>query len=111
MDNKKFGANIRKQRQLAKLTIEELAEKAGIGDNFLGKIERGQATPSLETSVKISNALNCGVDFFLSGELNHINVYLEQDVSELLEKMDLNTRKTFLEFIKVNGDFFIKNQL
>ena len=111
MDYKKFGANIRKQRQLANLTIEGLAEKAGIGDNFLGKIERGQATPSLETTVKISDALNCGVDLFLSGELKHITEYLEQDIATLLSQMDVDTRKTFLEFIKVNGDFFAKNKI
>ena len=111
MDYKKFGANIRKQRRLANLTIEELAEIAGIGDNFLGKIERGQAIPSLETTIKISDALNCGVDLFLSGELKHMTAYLEHDISALIDKMDAGTRKTFLEFVKVNGDFFIKNKL
>jgi transcriptional regulator with XRE-family HTH domain len=111
MDYKKFGSNIRKQRQLAELTIEQLAEKAGIGDNFLGKIERGQATPSLETTIKISDALNCGVDLLLSGELKHVTEYLERDISDLIDQMDANNRRIFLEFIKINGAFFTKNKL
>jgi transcriptional regulator with XRE-family HTH domain len=110
MDYKNLGQNIRKRRQQANLTIEELAEKAGIGENFLGKIERGQATPSLETTVKIADALRCGVDCFLSGELKHVTTYLEQDIAALLSQMDADTRNRFLAFTKLNGDFFIKSQ-
>ena len=107
MDYKKFGINIRKQRLLSKLTIAQLAEKADIGENFLGKVERGQSKPSLETVVKLSDALNCGVDLFLSNELKCVNKYLESDISVMLDKMDANTHKLFLEFIQMNGEFFI----
>ncbi len=111
MDYKKFGANIRKQRLLLGFTIEQLAEKAGIGENFLGKIERGEGKPSLETSVKISDALGCGVDLFLSGELKYVNQYLENDISFLLERMNINSRKLFLEFVQTNANFFIINNI
>ena len=35
IDIKKLGENIRKERKRQLLTIEQLAEKAGITDNFL----------------------------------------------------------------------------
>ena len=45
IDIKIIGSNIRKERKNQMLTIEQLAEKAGITDNFLGKIERGESMP------------------------------------------------------------------
>ena len=64
IDIKIIGSNIRKERKNQMLTIEQLAEKAGITDNFLGKIERGESMPSLPTIDSIACALNVSIDFF-----------------------------------------------
>lgn len=55
---KLLGKNIKKRRKELKLTQQQLAEKAGIGLNFLGKIEVAYAKPSFETIIKISKALD-----------------------------------------------------
>ena len=39
------------------MTQFELAEAAGVGNEYVSKIERGLGTPSLETLVKIAQAL------------------------------------------------------
>jgi transcriptional regulator with XRE-family HTH domain len=39
------------------MTQSELAEAAGIGNEYISKIERGLGSPSLETLVKIAEAL------------------------------------------------------
>ena len=47
MDTKRilkiFGRNVRKQRLIKKITIENLAEKTGIRKQYLERIERGEA--------------------------------------------------------------------
>lgn len=101
-----MGLNIRKSRMMKGLTIERLAEKAGIGSNFLGKIERGVGIASLETIVKIANALEVGVDYFLDNELLSITNYLETGITEQLARMDKQTKKWFLELVRLNADFF-----
>ena len=58
-----LGQNIRRERKRQCLTIEQLAEKAGISDNFLGKIERGDGNPSLTTMDAIACALHVSIDF------------------------------------------------
>ena len=50
IDIKIIGSNIRKERKQQMLTIEQLAEKAGITDNFLGKIERGEGMPDRKST-------------------------------------------------------------
>ena len=55
---KKLGENIKKIRKQKGLTQEELAGISGIGLNFMGKIEIAFSKPSLDTIIKISNALD-----------------------------------------------------
>lgn len=48
---------IRKYRQEAGLTQEELADKAGISRAYMGYIEQGRNVPSLEVLEKIARML------------------------------------------------------
>ena len=64
MDKKILGARIREQRQQLdnKMSMERLAELAGITPAFLGEIERGVKMPSLKTYIDIANALGISLD-------------------------------------------------
>ncbi len=46
-----IGKNIRKIRVAKKMTQEDLAEKAGLSVTYIGMVERGEKTPSLESFV------------------------------------------------------------
>lgn len=54
---KKVGRSIFTLRKAARMTQSELAEAAGIGNEYISKIERGLGSPSLETLAKIAQAL------------------------------------------------------
>ena len=69
MDYVDMGKRVRKQRQLIGLTQQELAERIGVSTSFVGHVERGTRTASLETLVALSNALGVGVDYLLAGSL------------------------------------------
>ena len=66
---KGLGKRIRQQRTLAKMTQEKLAEAAGISLSFLGHIERGTRKASLDTLVKICNALKVSPRLLLQDSL------------------------------------------
>ena len=74
MDYTKLGDNIRKERKNQNITIEELAFRADITPNYLGKIERAQTKLSLEVLIKICNALDITADDVLSHEFNNIPI-------------------------------------
>ncbi|SCM82564.1 putative transcriptional regulator [uncultured Sporomusa sp.] len=61
-DLKYIGKNIRAARKNKKLTIEILSELVGISESFLGTIERGESSLSIETLISICNALNISSD-------------------------------------------------
>jgi len=105
IDLKILGDGIRQERKRQLLTIEKLAENAGISDNFLGKIERGECMPSLQTIDNIAVALDVSIDF-LKGNNEHGTEY--QFINSLMELNNLTeeARKLFIDFINVNIKYF-----
>ena len=61
-----IGKNIRKYRLSKKYRQEDLAERAGLTTNYIGMVERGEKIPSLETFIKILNALEVSSDMILA---------------------------------------------
>jgi len=51
------GGNVRRLRQVAGLTQEQLAFEASIDLTYVGGIERGHRNPSLLVMVRIASAL------------------------------------------------------
>ena len=56
-----IGANTRRLRINAGLTLDALAEKIDIGKSMLCQIERGTKTMSLPIAIEISKVLNCSI--------------------------------------------------
>lgn len=74
MQNKNLGIQIKKYRKELKLTQEELAMKAVIPYATLIKIENGHVdNPTIQTLIKIANALNVGVQDLIEQTKNETN--------------------------------------
>lgn len=69
MDYQQIGRRIRNEREKLNLTVEKLPEFIDLTPNYLGKIERGEKKPSLQTLVKISSCLRVSLDFVIYGEV------------------------------------------
>ena len=108
MDYKLLGSAIRKKRIERGWKIAVLADKVGVSEDFIGKIERATDIPSLQTVVAIANALEVGVDSLLSNDLVVVDVPLCEEVNCLLENMNPRRKKLFLQFLKNNVNFFNK---
>ena len=60
-----IGNKIRKRRKELKVTQEWLAEKVRISRAYMGYIEQGRNTPSLEVLEKIAKALKTSISELL----------------------------------------------
>ena len=57
--------NIKEKRERLGISQKELAEKADISQSFLCDIEQGRSKPSIDTALKIAEALNVAdIKFF-----------------------------------------------
>src|SRR3954454_8387988 len=52
-----IGGFIRSQRELAQVSVRQLAEKAGVSNPYLSQIERGLRKPSADVLQQIAKAL------------------------------------------------------
>lgn len=52
-------------RKEKKISLQELAEMAGIHPNVLGGYEKGEASPSVEMASQLSNALGVSLDYLV----------------------------------------------
>jgi len=59
------GPNLRRLRLAAGLTQAEVAERAGVADATLSRIERGRLVPSVALAGKLADALGTTVDALL----------------------------------------------
>jgi transcriptional regulator with XRE-family HTH domain len=52
-----FGENLRRARRLARLSQDELGQRASLNRTEISKLEQGHRAPRLETIVKLAGAL------------------------------------------------------
>ena len=65
-----IGRNIRTLRNQRKWSQDALGESADLSCKFVGEIERGTVNPSLDSLMKIANALNVEIaELFLTEKL------------------------------------------
>jgi transcriptional regulator with XRE-family HTH domain len=65
------GESLRRLRNDRGLSLEKLAQIAGVSRAMLGQIELGQSTPTIKTLWKISRALDVPFSALLSGKEPH----------------------------------------
>src|SRR5690606_38696114 len=74
VQRKRIGPAIRKLRHEQDMTLDDLAEQAGISASHLSRLERGQTLPSFTVLAGIAHVLGVSIDEFAQ---------LEQDVAVL----------------------------
>lgn len=94
-----IGKNIRKYRLMKKFRQEDLAEKAGLTTNYIGMVERGEKIPSLETFIKILNALEVSSDMVLTDVLETGYIVKNSILNEKLAKLSPEDREQIYEVI------------
>ena len=66
VDYSLLGKRIREERLRLNLTQEKLAEDIGISTAYLGQIERGERSITLDKLIPLVNRLGVTIDFLLS---------------------------------------------
>lgn len=69
MDFTDMGKRIKQKRIAQSMTQEQLAEKTNLSVAYIGMLERGIRTPSLETFIVIADELNATADELLYGTM------------------------------------------
>lgn len=107
MNYKLLGNKIREKRKHKNYTLEQLAEKIEVSTTFIGQIERAKGVPSLETLVKIANALEVSIDYLVFGDLcdSASNSQFINEVTELTKDFTTKEKQAVLKSIEALKEF------
>ncbi len=66
MEQQSLGKRIREERLKLNLTQEKLAEDVNLSTAYIGQIERGERSLTLDNLIAVSNRLGVTIDYLLS---------------------------------------------
>lgn len=102
-----LGPTVAKLREQAHMTQKELAEKVGISNVFLSKLERGEKFPKVETLCSLAEALNVSCDALLYDETPDAHL---TTVNQLLAGKSLKYVTSIEDLIRVCNQNFAENE-
>ena len=110
MDYKRLGERIREERLRLNLTQAQLAEAVDISDTYMGAIERGERSLTLDTLVRLVNRLGVTVDYLLADfvpdtDANILNQFRQITDQQPLERkqMAINVLRTIFSYFDKEG--------
>ena len=105
---KLIGKRIQEVRKQQAMTQAELAALTDMSDSYISCIETAKKQASLESLIRISNALGITVDELLSGNQIHNPTDYQTDIDLLMEDCSLLERRFIYELISV-AKYIIRN--
>ena len=85
--------NLRKFRELRGMTQAQMGARSGVGAASISHFETGQRTPTLETVIKLADALNVNVDALLGRAPVESSAHVDP-IFQQASKADVRTLET-----------------
>ena len=110
MDYKRLGKRIREERQRLNLTQAQLAEDIDISDTYMGAIERGGRSLTLDTLVKLVNRLGVSVDYMLSDSVRDSNANIINQFLQITDCQPLERKQMAINVLRTIFSHFDKDK-
>ncbi|MBU9736330.1 helix-turn-helix domain-containing protein [Diplocloster agilis] len=101
MDYQALGKRIREERLKLHLTQEKLAEDIGVSNTYIGLIERGERSLSLDTLVRLANRLGITIDYLLQDSVDPKNDVYENIWRQLFNNASPDQQEMIINVVKL----------
>ncbi len=106
MDYKRLGKRIREERQRLNLTQAQLAEEIDISDTYMGAIERGERSLTLDTLVRLVNRLGVTVDYLLSDSVSDTDSHIIDQFKQIINCQPLERKQMAINVLRTIFSYF-----
>ena len=106
MDYKKLGERIRQERRRLNLTQAQLAEDIDISDTYMGAIERGERSLTLDTLVRLVNRLGVTVDYLLSDYVTDTDPNIMEQFKQIIDCQPLERKQMAINVLRTIFSYF-----
>ena len=101
IDYRQLGRKLASERKNRRLTQEKLAEKTDLANNYISNIETGRSIPSLETLVRLCEALDITPNDLLISSAKSNERYMMDDISQKVLQCSPKNRRIINGIIDV----------
>lgn len=108
MDYKRLGERIREERLKRNLTQAQLAEAVDISDTYMGAIERGERSLTLDTLVRLVNRLGVTVDYLLADSVTNNDENVVNQFRQIIDNQPAERKQMALGVLRVIFSYFDK---
>jgi XRE family transcriptional regulator of biofilm formation len=95
-----IGIKIREKREEKGMSLRQLAQLIDTNHAYLSRIENGKVTPSIESLIKIANALGCDVSDFFEKKIEADDELKQEGVEWIIFGKELEKEGITLEQVK-----------
>lgn len=106
MDYKRLGERIREERLKLNLTQARLAEAVDISDTYMGAIERGERSLTLDTLVRLANRLGVTVDYLLSDSVSDSDTNIINQFKQIMHCQPLERKQMAINVLRTMFAYF-----
>jgi transcriptional regulator with XRE-family HTH domain len=110
MDYKRLGKRIREERHRLNLTQAQLAEDIDISDTYMGAIERGERSLTLDTLVRLVNRLGVSVDYMLSDSVTDSDTNILEQFRQITDCQPLERKQMAINVLRTIFSYFDKDE-
>lgn len=106
MDYKGLGERIREERRKLGLTQAQLAEAVDISDTYMGSIERGERSLTLDTLVRLVNRLGVTVDYLLADSVPDNDSNIMEQFKQIIDKQPMGRKQMAINVLRTIFTYF-----
>lgn len=99
-----FGQRLREQRKANGWTLEQFAERAGLSTNYVGDLERGKKSPSLETFIRLVEVLDVSADMLIRDTVAPASHVADDELTQKLSALTPKQKKAALDILNAYID-------
>ena len=100
MDYKRLGERIREERHRLNLTQSALAEDIDISDTYMGQIERGEKSLTLDTLVRLVNRLGVTIDYLLKDYVSDSDPNIMEQFKQITDRQPLERKQLAIKVLR-----------
>lgn len=100
MNYTRLGERIRQERKKLNLTQAGLAEYIDISNTYMGAIERGERSLTLDTLVRLVNRLGVSVDYLLADSVSDNDDNIVEQFRQIIDNQPLERKQMAVDVIR-----------
>lgn len=106
MNYKRLGERIREERRKLGLTQAQLAEAVDISDTYMGAIERGERSLTLDTLVRLIDRLGVTVDYLLADSVTDSDANIMEQFKQIIDGQPMDRKQMAINVLRTIFSYF-----